>query len=486
MIFTLLQLEIKSLFRSSQFKSETLTFVMKLFFGLYLALILLGLGASTIKLVKEYFPNQDLLLTISSFYIFYWLYDLLLRFMFGTSPTVNIKPLLILNINKNSVIKYTLSKGYFKIYNLIHLCFFLPLCTLLVVEGYDTFSIFIWGLSLLILLSCNSFVSIFLDKVSSFFYAFIAICTFLGFAQFYGWINIIPVAGPVFYFFYLFNWSVIIALFVLVVCSVLTYKYYTTQFYLDKSFKKEDEQVKSLNLKYLTKLGTIGAFIKNDLYLIIRNKRPRTTVLMSVLFIFYPFLMIKFNGEVQFTMIIVAVFATGGFMISFGQFVPSWDSAYYPLLMSQNISYREYLLSKWYVMVLVTVITFVICSFYIILSPIFLLSITAVTIFNIGFNSNLILLMGAYINQPIDLTSNAGAFGNTKAFNINTLVLSLFIFIVPLLIYSISQYFFNEYVGFFALAAAGAIGFLFRDKMFNVIVKKYQKNKYKMLSDFKK
>ena len=41
--------------------------------------------------------------------------------------------------------------------------------------------------------------------------------------------------------------------------------------------------------------------------------------------------------------------------MNFGQFVPSWDSAYYKLLMSQNITYKDYLASKWWLVVIATV-----------------------------------------------------------------------------------------------------------------------------------
>jgi hypothetical protein len=40
-------------------------------------------------------------------------------------------------------------------------------------------------------------------------------------------------------------------------------------------------------------------------------------------------------------------------LITFGQFVPSWiDSAYYQLMMTQNIPYKGYLSSKWWLMVI--------------------------------------------------------------------------------------------------------------------------------------
>jgi hypothetical protein len=53
----------------------------------------------------------------------------------------------------------------------------------------------------------------------------------------------------------------------------------------------------------------------------------------------------------------LGIFVSGGFLITFGQFVPSWDSSYYQLMMTQNIPYKGYLSSKWWLMVIATIVT---------------------------------------------------------------------------------------------------------------------------------
>jgi len=485
MLFRLLQLELQALLRSKQLKSEALSFVFKLFLMAYFALALLGFSFLTLKLVKDFYPHSDAMYIISGFFIFYWLYDLLFRFALTSSPVINIKPLLFLNIKQRYLIQYALFKAYFKFINVLHLFYFIPLAIILVVEGYSAASVGIWTASMLLILSCNSFVSIFIDKIRIVFYVFVGLTSLVVFAHFNGWVNVLPFTAPLSLFFFQVKFSILVAFLLLFGLVAVTYRYYSTQLYLDKALKKDEQHVRSLNFKYLTSLGAVGTFIKNDLYLIIRNKRPRTTILMSLLFIFYPFILIDFDKEINMMAIFAAIFASGGFMISFGQYVPSWDSAHYPLFMTQNVSYREYLLSKWYIMCFACVITLILCSFYLFLSPVFFCAIIAATIFNIGFNSNVVLYMGTFMHQSIDLTSNSGAFGNTKSFNVNTLFFSLIILLVPLVIQIIFQLLFSVYVGLVAVAAVGCIGFLFREKIFAQIVKKYTTNKYQTLKDFK-
>jgi hypothetical protein len=112
--------------------------------------------------------------------------------------------------------------------------------------------------------------------------------------------------------------------------------------------------------------------------------------------------------------IFAGIFVSGGFLITFGQFVPSWDSSYYQLMM-QNIPYKGYLSSKWWLMVIATIVTTTIASFYLYFGVQVYLTIMG-AIYNIGVNSHLVLLWRVH-KTPIDLSSGKGPLGQ-KAFNI--------------------------------------------------------------------
>jgi mitochondrial fission protein ELM1 len=45
--------------------------------------------------------------------------------------------------------------------------------------------------------------------------------------------------------------------------------------------------------------------------------------------------------------VFLGIFVTGGFNFMFGQRVPAWDSSYYPLMMTQNVPYKDFLKAKW-------------------------------------------------------------------------------------------------------------------------------------------
>lgn len=209
---------------------------------------------------------------------------------------------------------------------------------------------------------------------------------------------------------------------------------------------------------------------------------------MSVMFLFYGLLFFSnaiegYDNPVMH--MFGGVFVSGGFLITFGQFVPSWDSAYYPLMMTQNISYRNYLSSKWWLMVIATGVTTVLASFYLYFGLHGYLMIVVGAIYNIGVNSHLVLLGGAYTKTPIDLASSKGAFGDKKAYNVKTLLISLPQLLLPMALYSAGHYLISPNAGLAFVALAGILGFAFKDKAFTLIERIYKSEKYATLESYK-
>src|SRR5690606_1430419 len=128
------------------------------------------------------------------------------------------------------------------------------------------------------------------------------------------------------------------------------FRYFRNRMYLDAGLAGKASIAKMEDYVWLNRFGNLVTFLKIDIKLIKRNKRSRTSVIIGFFFIFYGLLF--FTGGIDaydapVWKIFAGIFVSGGFLFSFGQYVPSWDSSYYPLMMSQNIRYREYLTSKW-------------------------------------------------------------------------------------------------------------------------------------------
>ncbi len=482
-----IRLQWKAFFRSASFQTEIWFKILMALGALYFILVFLGLGVGSFFMIEEA-GLGDPLRVVNRFLIYYLAIDLYIRYMLQKMPVLNIRPLLHLPITRSAVVRYSLGKTLLSIFNLCHAFFFVPFSVVLLFQGYPVASVVGWHLACLALVFINNFLNILINNVDRIFYPLLVVLTLLGISQYYGWFDITRFTAPVFDLFYDLPWTAILPWILLVFTVWGAFRYFKKHMYLDAGLSTKKAIGKTEDYTWLNRFGNLGTFLKNDIKLIRRNKRSRTTVLISVLFLFYGLLF--FTGALEVYenpvwQIFAGIFVSGGFLFTFGQYVPSWDSAYYPLMMSQNIQYREYLNSKWWLIVIATGISTILAVFYLYFSWQAYVSIVVGAIYNIGVNSYLVLWGGAYIKTPIDLTTSKKAFGDKQAFNAKTLLLTIPKLLLPLGVYWVGAVVWGETAGFLLVALSGIIGFAFRERAFRIIEKIYKKEKYKTLLAYK-
>lgn len=479
-------LEWRSFTRAASFKANLAIKILMGLGALYMIGVFTALGIGLYYLLED--RGFEPLATVNKFLIFYLILDLLIRFFMQKLPVMNIRPLLSLNISKNSMVGFTLGKTALSFFNWSHLFFLVPFIVILIMEGYDPAGSITWFFAVYALIFTNNFLNILSDNYKYLLYSLGTLVIAFAILQYYQIFDATVYVQPIFDAFYNSPYLVIIPLLLMGFTAAATFLYFKRNLYLDAGLSVKHQDAKTENYTWLNQFGTLGTFLKNDIKLIRRNKRSRTTVLMSVLFIFYGLLF--FSGAIEIYegpvwRIFAGIFVTGGFMFTFGQFVPSWDSSYYPLMMSQNIQYREYLNAKWWLIVIATVITTILSSFYLYFGIEVYLAILAGAVYNIGVNSHVVLWAGAYIKTPIDLTQNKNAFGNKQAFNAKTLLLTLPKLVLPMILYAIGHFIFNPNVGYAIVVIAGTIGFAFKNKVFEKIENIYKSEKYKTIAAYK-
>ncbi len=487
MLKRFLGLQWKSLFRAASFKTEIWIKILMGIGALYFILVFLGMGFGSYFVIKEA-GIGDPLRIVNQYMIYYLAFDLILRYMLQKMPVTNIKPLLYLPIKKSEVVNYSLGKTIISFFNIMHAFFFVPFSVVLFMEGYSVVSVVGWHLAFMALIYVNNFINVMVNNKDSVFYVFAALFLLAGISQYYQWFDITLYTQPIFDLFFDLPWIAIFPWFLLLGLYFLAFSYFKKHMYLDGGLATKQSEAKTENLDWLNRFGNLGTFLKNDIKLIKRNKRSRTSVIAGFFFIFYGLLF--FTGAIEvydspFWNIFAGIFVTGGFLFSFGQYVPSWDSSYYPLMMSQNIRYREYLSSKWYLVIIATIISTILASFYTYFGWEAYAAVLVGAIYNIGINSYLVLWGGAYVKTPIDLTSNKKAFGDKQAFNAKTLLLTLPKLALPMIIYAIGHLLIGPLAGYLFVAIVGLLGFVFKNKAFRMIEGIYKKEKYKTLLAYK-
>lgn len=482
-----ISLQWKSFFRSASFKTEIWFKILMIFGALYFIAVFLSLGFGAYFMIEKS-GLGDPLRVVNQFMIYYLAFDLVFRYMLQKMPVTNIKPLLYLPFKKSEVVNYSLGKTIVSFFNWMHAFFFIPFSIILLIKEYNPASVIGWHLALLAIIYCFNFINVLVNNKDPFFYVFAGLVIFQGISQYNGWFDITFYTKPIFDYFYNMPFSALIPWAVLLLLYFVTYNYFKKHMFLDGGLALKKEEAKTENLDWLNRFGNLGTFLKNDIKLIKRNKRSRTAVIMGFFFIFYGLLF--FTGSIEvydgpFWRIFAGIFVTGGFLFSFGQYVPSWDSSYYPLMMSQNIKYSEYLHSKWYLVIIATIISTVLASFYLYFGWEAYAAVLVGAIYNIGINAYLVLWGGAYVKTPIDLTSNKKAFGDKQAFNSKTLLLTLPKLLLPMVIYAIGHFTISPLAGYLFVAAFGLAGFIFKNRVFKLIEEIYKKEKYKTLKAYK-
>ncbi|MBS7255178.1 DUF5687 family protein [Flavobacterium branchiicola] len=483
MIKKFIYLEWKAFSRSASFGKNLAMKILIGFIALYFSLIFIGMGVGAFYILKD--MKLEPLLTVNKFLIYYFVLDLVIRLLLQSIPVLNIKSLLILPFKKPTIVHFSLGKTMLSFFNWIHGLFFIPFSIVLLLEGYDVVGIIFWFLAIFALIYINNFLNIILSNIDKLFVVFVAFAIAFGAAQYYKLFDITAFSTPFFHGLYESKGLFLIPVFVLIGLYVFSFKYLKNNLFLDAGLSVKQDIAATENLSWLNQFGTLGTFLKNDIKLIKRNKRSKTTVVMSIVFLFYGLIFFGNTHQPVAMQIFAGIFVSGGFLFVFGQFVPSWDSSYYQLMMTQNIPYRGYITSKWWLIVIGTLISTILASFYLFYGWEVYLTIVVGAIYNIGVNSHLVLLGGAFTKTPIDLSNAGGAFGDKKAFNVNAMLLSLPKIFLPLALYGIGLYFDNKNLGLALVAVAGVLGFVFKDKVFSLIEKIYKREKYRTISAYK-
>lgn len=487
MIKRFLSLEWKSFFRAASFQTNLAIKILMAFGALYFILMFLGLGAGSYYIIEKATDEEPFQL-INKFMLYYFVFDLVFRFFMQKTPVMNIRPLLYINIKKDTIVNYTLGKSALSFFNIMHLFFFIPLAVVLLIEGFDVLGVTTWLVGMIAIVLIINFLNILIDKKDAVFYSVVVISAIFGALHYFVLFDVTNYTVLFFKGLYDYAWLVIIPIVVLILVYKIVHNFFKSNLYLDAGLATQHDVAKTQHFGWLDQFGTLGSFLKNDIRLITRNKRAKSVIVMSFLFLFYGLLFI--TGAIEayenpVWKIFGGIFVTGGFMFSFGQFVPSWDSSYYNLMMSQNIPYRDYLSSKWWLMVIVTLISAVLASFYLVFGWKVYLLVLAAAVYNIGINAHIVLLAGAFTRTPIDLMSNKNAFGDKKAFNFKTFLLIIPQILIPLVLYYLGIVFFNDLIGLLFVALAGVAGFALKGFVFDKIEHIYKTQKYETISAYK-
>jgi hypothetical protein len=484
MISHFLKLEWKQFFRSASFGKSIGLKILMGFFALMFAGYFLAGGLFAFKILKKFFPGQDPLQVVNSFLLFAIVGDLIFRYLMQKLPLMNIQPMLTLDIKKNSIVHYVLVKSSFSFFNIMSLFFYIPFSVVLIKEGYDVNGVLGWLFLMILLIQSANFLNFLINKNNIAFAVMLVILIGGFLVQHYNVFDLPSYVGKGFDFIYENPIYSLIGVISVAVLYSLNFKQLRGLIYLDEAVSQKVKEANSSDLSWTDKLGDVAPFIKNDLRLMWRNKRTKSSVwllLIGLLYglIFYPN---PAYADKEYFYIFIGIFSTGSFLMNFGQFIPAWDSGYYKMLMSQNFKYERYLKSKFTLMAISIILFFVLGIPYVYFGWKILAAHFAAMIYNIGVNTHVIMYGGSFNRKKINLDQKA-AFNYQGTGAVQWLI-GIPLMIIPMGLFALLNWLVSFEIATLSIAGLGFIGIALHKNFMKSITKKYKASKYKMIHSF--
>jgi len=486
MIMHFLKLEWKQFFRSSHWQKGIAIKIVMAFFALYFIVVFLGIGVGGYFILKKQFPEQDPLVLVNSFLLYVFLGDLIFRYFMQKLPVMNIKPMLTLPIKKSKIVHFILVKSSFSFFNIMSLFFYIPFAIVLIKQGYDFEGVFGWLFTMILLVQSSNFLNFLINKNAVALGVLVALIVGGYAVQYFQLFNLPGFVGTGFDFIFQNPTTVLAFVAILAGLYVVNYKQLRNEVYLDALVSEKTKEVIASDLSFTDRLGDLAPFIKNDLRLMWRNKRTKSSIWMLALGLGYGLIFYTnpIYADIEVMCVLVGVFSTGTFLINFGQFIPAWDSSYYNMLMSQNFKYERYLKSKFTIMTISVVLLFVLGIPYLYFGWDILAVHFAAMIYNVGVNSHVILFGGTFNRKKINLEEKA-AF-NFQGTGAVQWLIGFPLMILPMAIFGLINWLVSFEIATITLGVLGFIGIALHKKLMAVITKKYIANKYIMINAFGK
>lgn len=473
--------------RSAVLNKNMATKGILIFLVLYLSLVALYLGFNLTGILEKSEPEN----IISAFNAIVFTYlgaDLVLRIMIQNLPTFGFQPFLLLPVKRGRIARYMLNKSVLHFFNILPLFLVLPFLFKTAVLELKGVSLVAWVASLYLMVLVNHFVAIYLkwrtNESNILFYAFLAVAAGVVAIDYFRIADVNAGLGKLFDLVVEFPAAVLIFPVLLFSVYILNLKYLLSRFFVDElSQKKKDGSTHDFS--WLTRVGEYGKMLSLEIKMIVRNKRPKNTALMSLLFIFYGLIIYRDYdaGAPEFILVLGGMFMTGVFGMMYGQFFPAWHSRYYPLLMAQNVKMKQILQSAYFLMAVTNVVFYLLSLGYMFIAPKVWYIHFVVMLYNIGVNSWVLLALGLNSRKSIDLDQKA--MFNYQGMSATNWLITFPVLFGPLILYGLLAWAFGNVTAYVVLAVLGILGIVFHPRLLDYFTKGYLKRKHRMIAGYK-
>lgn len=480
--------------RSPIWAKSLLTNIFLGLLGLMMLFYMLMLGIFLHKvadaLEAEFYQGATRVDIISRFLIYYFGFEFIIRFFLQNTPVLFIQPYLHLPLKKSKIIHFMLRKSMVSIFNLLALLLLFPFGIIVIYRQLGVEAFLGWTAAVLGLTLLNHFLGIYFKKKLNDHpnLLLVLIGVMLG-ATIVEYFQLFEFSSLSVWVFSQFLGTPMLALIPVVLAMVfyqLNFSYLKNNTYPDEiSTRKSSRPKIAGDFAFLKRFGKTGEMMALELKMILRHKRPRNTLVLSgVLLLYGLFFYTQPNDEgMQYVFIFAGIFVTGAFFINHGQFLLSWQSGDFDFLLTRNISFRQYIESKYWLFVAVSCIAFVISLGYAYFGWKIVFINFAACLFNIGVSIPLVMRMAMFNPKKIDL--NRGAAFNYEGMGTAQWLIGIPVLLFPYVFYlpfTLAGY---ENYGIMVVGLVGIIGFAFHKHILGLLTQAFINRRHKIAAGFR-
>lgn len=438
----------------------------------------------------EIVPGTEPLFAFYKVIAYYFSAMFVIRFLMQQLPVLEVRPYLHLSVKKRNLLHFILGKGSLNFFNLISIIFFTPFAFFQIAFYHGNLIALAWLISMISIDLSLNYLIIYIKKqmVNSLTIVtiMISIIGLFALGDYMHWYSYSEIFANFIEF--MLKTPAFLGLPILAAAFAywMNFKFLSMNLYLEdlSSYtKKTDNHIG--NVAYLKNFGIVGELIGIDIKLYLRNKRTKSMLYLSPLFLAYG-LMFYTNEQYDHEggmMIFVGVFMTGILMVNYLQYAFAYEGTYFDLLLTSGINFKDFIRAKFIAASILVSVSYMLTIPYFLYGTEFLLINTACFIFNLGIIIPIALYFATYNKKALNLKQ--GSAFNYQGVGASHWLFLLPFFIGPILIYEIVKWFLNPQFGLIALSLAGILGLTFRQVFARAILKNATERKHIMAVGFR-
>jgi uncharacterized membrane protein len=487
--FTFLQ--IKRISRSSFWQKSL---ALNIIIGFLMLLLLLDLlfvgiylGAILTKEGKGISPE----ILLSRYIIYYFLVTFMMRFFLQELPTMEVTPMLHLPIKKSRISYYLNFRSLLSFFNFLPLFLFLPFTLIYMPQHFSALTALLFFVAIYFIDFGSNFLVIRIKREStinpSLVLVVLAVAIIVAILDHYHLLPLQQISG--WYFGALLKnpiW-ILLPLATLLLFFWENHRYTLNHLYLENLVKKKKRAEKlSRHFAGLENLGKTGSMILNEIKLLLRNKRSKQMLMISLPIallyglIFYPQKM--YMSQIGL-LVFIATFISGGFLIIYGQYILAWESQQFDFIMASNIKAVEYFRAKYYLMTIPTTLLFILTIPYVYFGKLILELNFVFLIYNLGVNAPLLLFSASFNRKRMEL--DRGQMMNYQGVGINNFLIILPLMGGPVLLFILLKSIVGLNISLLIILGIGLLGLLIHQQLIKWATAFFQKNRYKIAEGYR-